>query len=267
MSFDQAIKSCTEQDKSSTLVVINSNEEQVYINNYLDSRNASDSVWVGFKQKDGSYKSIDNNNVSYINWALGYPVAKSSYDCVQLNTHGVFDNKWTNEPCSKKNLVFCQKPQTWSFEHLQSLFIENKKQQQVIINKLETELLNIRNNPVPIGFIYIEYYNRKPPSVIWPGVKWTDVTANYAGQFFRALGGGSSPFGSIQDDSTRHISQIKRVHTKDGSENINLVDRNWSPPLYIMATGPGEWFSYQFYIADNEVRPKNQAIRIWERTA
>ena len=57
------------------------------------------------------------------------------------------------------------------------------------INKIVTELANDPKNKqdhIPIGLIYTQLPNQSEPQILWPLLKWTDITEQYAGLFFRA---------------------------------------------------------------------------------
>lgn len=61
---------------------------------------------------------------------------------------------------------------------------------------------------IPIGFIYIQYQYQVSPIELWPIMRWTDVTSDFAGQFFRALGGNSAAWGQVQNSCAPRISII-----------------------------------------------------------
>jgi hypothetical protein len=101
---------------------------------------------------------------------------------------------------------------------------------------------------------------------------WKDVTSDYAGLFFRAEGGGSEAFGTLQNENfpSRYIDQ---VHSEKDYESYdaNLTTIGWSKKIY---TGRG-WdgavgavCGTRFHVTEKngEVRPRNMAIRVWKRT-
>ncbi len=96
-----------------------------------------------------------------------------------MNSAETSFGKWSNVLCNKKNLVVCQKMQTWSLSHLQKL------------------LLNTIKNPFPIGFIYVQLPNEKSPTEIWPWMTWNEVSSAYAVVFFRVSGGNAASFGQV----------------------------------------------------------------------
>ncbi len=81
---------------------------------------------------------------------------------------------------------------------------------------------------IPIGFIYIQLPLQQRPRTIWPNYNWTDISAEYSGLFFRPLRGNSSRLEEIQEVNGYPV-------------RLDLI------------------------VSGGEVRPRNQAIRIWKR--
>lgn len=98
---------------------------------------------------------------------------------------------------------------------------------------------------------------------------WSEITAEYAGLFFRVLGGGSEAFNVTQAANDHYLKQVMTVHAPYGTSN-------WSP-IYpnddysgILVTGKIEFdrttaFGLRFIVSGGEVRPQNKAVRIWKR--
>src|SRR5262249_5275584 len=96
--------------------------------------------------------------------------------------------EWIHAMCDGIALAICQKKQIVSLGVSEKviLHLESKiKQGQMEINKL-----------IPIGFIYAELPLQSEPSVLWPTMKWTEVTKIYAGYFFRAEGPSTAMLGT-----------------------------------------------------------------------
>lgn len=55
---------------------------------------------------------------------------------------------------------------------------------------------------VPIGFIYVQLSEQQEPHHLWPNMIWSDVSFQYAGLFFRVLGGDSAHFNVTQEEIT-----------------------------------------------------------------
>ena len=198
------------------------------------------------------------------NWAPGSPKQKDDH-CVQFDlSDETLTGKWTEVLCTKSNLVVCQKTQEWTLDRMKNTLIN-------LVKKL--------NNPIPIGFTYVQLPHEKGPGEFWPEITWKDVTQDYAGVFFRAGGGEAAPFGEIQMENTKRIEKIN--HLWDGieewrkvksqrapSQNGNIT-LNTSSSLWIEtgAFGSGNtnyrYLNFESNVGD--VRPKNMAIKIWRR--
>ena len=166
-----------------------------------------------------------------------------------------------DESCTKKAMVVCQsEPQ---------FYLNNLVNQ---IEKLTTKIdeLDKKKNDqlIPIGFLYTQYPSQSSPDGIWPVYKWTEITSQYAGLFFRAEGDGSLPFGQTQQANQTWISDIKAEGSVDDSykdKDNQLTSMNvgkWTEPYFEHSI-----WKIHFFTTDGEVRPKNTAIRIWKRTA
>lgn len=96
------------------------------------------------------------------------------------------------------------------------------------------------------------------PKSLWPSVGWKDVTSDYAGLFFRAEGGGSLPFGSLQESS---------------SNKILIQHNNTTSPIGYISDGVISALSgtpsttYSLFSKNEEIRPRNKAVRIWKRSS
>lgn len=97
---------------------------------------------------------------------------------------------------------------------------------------------------------------------------WEEITSQYAGHFFRVLGGGSAAFNAIQEDNTRRVTYAQTVHTAPGEgAYTNIPDSGFSGGV---TTGKIEFgqettFGLVFHVAGGEVRPRNSAVRVWKR--
>ena len=139
------------------------------------------------------------------------------------------------------------------------------------INKIVTELANDPKNKqddIPIGFIYTQLPNQSEPQILWPLLKWTDITEQYAGLFFRDEGKETEPFGKIQTGNSSTISNamsaalVDVTYTKVEGRQYTLT-KGWSPNLV-----PGKALSdFYIHISEGEVRPRNTAVRFWKRSA
>lgn len=126
----------------------------------------------------------------------------------------------------------------------------------------------VPNLAMPIGAIYIQYAAQADPTTLFGGT-WENVSATYAGLFFRAEGGAAAAFGSTQTDGAPNIT---------GSIGVN--DGGYASGAFSDVVGAGWNFATRGdtkinFVASNsngkyvlaEVRPANSTIRIWKRTA
>lgn len=119
---------------------------------------------------------------------------------------------------------------------------------------------------VPIGFIYTQLPNQPEPHLLWDSAIWSDISSQYAGLFFRVLGGGSQTFNFTQAEQSPRITQVDLVVNAGRRNSINLPSTN------VISTGvqtliyPNLW-GLRFVQSAGEVRPRNSAVRIWIRTA
>ncbi|KAH9399901.1 hypothetical protein TYRP_017469 [Tyrophagus putrescentiae] len=243
-SFAEAEKTCT-ANGNSRLVSVNFAEKQTFLVEYLFTKKAVvDGVWLGAKYDSAAHQfhwETDGSNsnskgLTYTNWAAKNPKNNALADsCIQFHSEGESKGQWGNEPCSKKNLVLCERPQNWS----------SAKMQEVIVEMML--------NQVPLGFIYVQLPKEKSPQEIWPWMSWTDVSDQYDSTFFRVAGSKSKEFGAVQEEFSPHIDEIKNSICY-GSKCRTKFDVN------------GETMAMNFHTATGEVRPRNMAVKVWKRT-
>lgn len=103
---------------------------------------------------------------------------------------------------------------------------------------------------------------------MWPTVGWTEITSTYAGLFFRAAGGDAAAFGSTQAESFPRLTSVRRSTLTTFETSVAVELNAWSPTI---STGPllpatGLHTGLRFLVSPlGEVRPRNQAVRIWRR--
>ena len=126
----------------------------------------------------------------------------------------------------------------------------------------------IPNLAMPIGAIYIQYAAQADPTTLFGGT-WENVSATYAGLFFRAEGGAAAAFGSTQTDGAPNITGSIGVNddgyasgafTTVGGAGWNFATRGNTQINFVASNSNGK-----YVLA--EVRPANSTIRIWKRTA
>lgn len=122
---------------------------------------------------------------------------------------------------------------------------------------LEEKINETLNQAIPIRFVYTQLPFTPEPQVLWKWAVWFEITGDYEGHFFRALGGNSAPFGESQMDSVQKHPFLQKldlkIHMEPGDE-IYEPDGN-------------EWFKNlrNDLRLSSETRPLNFAVRIWER--
>jgi len=215
------------------------------------------------------------------------------------------DGKWKDLSCNTPNYFVCETRPSWSVEDILEVLLATRKAlnktkedldttkeelkstnldlettkadlaatdnnlQETIatLGKTDETLRNVVSNPVPIGFIYTQYSGQPDPTAIWPGVSWKDITANYAGLFFRAEGGNSAPFGTVQDADSPRVTYIENADTPPYAHAISIPAGEWSEYLYTGYNNGLPVVATRFFTSNPEIRPNNTAIRVWVREA
>ena len=162
-------------------------------------------------------------------------------------------------------------PNFWSFYQMQQhmmAFEQNLANVQKSVQAQGSDIAILKKHPVPIGFIYVQLAGQPEPLTLWPGTQWAHISPSYAGLFFRAEGGGSSAFGQVQDQQTKTI-KVKNIWCgKNGFSPNTELDITDAYPVNSFWTGGTDGEAIGFYFRTNniEIRPRNQAVRIWKRT-
>jgi len=101
-------------------------------------------------------------------------------------------------------------------------------------------------------------------------VDWIEITSEYAGLFFRVLGGGSEHFGVMQEENSPKLVEVNSQKIRGASRyHISINTNNyWSNPIESGASvgKDNDWTHLSFKVSSGEVRPRNKAMRIWKRT-
>ena len=145
---------------------------------------------------------------------------------------------------------------------------------------------------VPIGFIYLQLPGKEQRDKLWPSTEWEDISERYAGLFFRVLGNGSEPFESVQNENYKkflsfYFTSLIGLNYSDTiikPNGIFVYDQNKLnqdiivPPVLSIeefeSRNRGLGFAdndkvginyLHFRLSDDEIRPKNTAIKIWDR--
>ena len=278
------------QNQQAKFSLINSVEQQDLVYNYLRDMSYANNVWIGIKKNEKTFKSIEGASLVYTNWNAGRPINQSGFDCVEIDLD--LDGKWVDVKCDKKSAVLCEKNQDWSFSKIENVLQDlrkdtmdkfnsmqnqfsteiaqlkqNLKNNASIIETQKKEIDHLKQNPVPIGFIYVQLPGQKDPQALCPDTTWNNVSPNYAGLFFRAEGGGADSFGTIQEEQTQTIfvnSEYEPSHREYKVEHA--INSTYSPKSLMTGSyANSDYFSLNFKHSTDEIRPRNQAIRIWIR--
>ena len=121
---------------------------------------------------------------------------------------------------------------------------------------------------VPVGFIYVQLSGQKDPHTLWPNTQWNNISPNYAGLFFRTEGGGANGFGAIQEQQTQTIYLKTQDCDLDSNcvyNNEEVMTGNYPPKVIWTGSMDGKDVGLNFRHSTDEIRPRNQAIRIWIR--
>jgi len=120
----------------------------------------------------------------------------------------------------------------------------------------------------PVGSIYIEYYNQPAPQSLWPNLTWQDISSFYSGLFFRTSGGDAASWGTTQAACAPLISELGYAKGGTYQQVVSVPASGYSPYVHMGRTSSGtEERGFRVNTTSCETRPKNQAIRIWKRTA
>jgi len=217
-------------------------------------------VWIGATRTSPTeFKWEDDTKMVYSNWGKDSPSNITGRDCVAMQSKfSKFETEgtWKDVSCSSPNYFVCETAPIWSPDEMQLVLIETRK-----------KLDDLLKNPVPIGFKYTQLPGQPEPTALWPVVKWKEITGQYAGQFFRALGGASAEFGATQNaDSPRLISVKHSTTGSYGNDPISINPGSWSPNNLSGDKGwSGDNLAMNFLVSNVETRPINTAIRIWMR--
>lgn len=252
--YSDAKTFCNSMGSSYSLLSVNNAEEQVYFHDFIHvTSKIKNSVWLGLRARNGLFTWPDGSPLGYTNWINGSTTDNNS-KCVELTVSG----KWLAVSCTRRNMFVCETHQIWSMYKIQKTFQEFRKEQL--------------DNPVPVEFIYVQLSDQPDPQVLWPAVIWEQISEKYAGLFFRAEGLGSTAFnGGVQNENTPRLVSLESAFYAATSAPVyyqaNVLYGGWSNRFITGEACPGTSPFYYTRInhSGGEVRPRNEAIRIWKR--
>jgi predicted nucleic acid-binding Zn-ribbon protein len=146
-----------------TLVSIKSAAEQEYLTKFVfEISGVEDNVWIGARRLENSNEFVWNDgsfiNDFFDNFAVGSPTVDDRRGCVAMQSElskqssnmsdldqRAINGKWKDVSCNTKNLILCQKMQTWSLQHLQKTFLDFKKELKDSLKDVTNQLSDTRN--------------------------------------------------------------------------------------------------------------------------
>ena len=133
---------------------------------------------------------------------------------------------------------------------------------------------NINVATIPVGFNYVQYSGGSDPADIFGGT-WENISAQFAGRFFRAEGGAAAAFGQSQNDGAPNITGTVGPGYCNGYGAMTGCFYGSGSEIGTGGDPHSGYFANINFLASNsngtyganEVRPINSTIRIWKRTA
>jgi len=84
--------------------------------------------------------------------------------------------------------------------------------------------------------------------------------------FFRVVGGNSSSFGTEQESDSPQLIDISDIQTNGFTATTTLpTDYTMKKVSLCFYTCQNNYHNLLFKFSNSEVRPRNQAMRIWKR--
>jgi len=108
---------------------------------------------------------------------------------------------------------------------------------------------------LPVGFVYFQLRGQPEPAALFAGV-WENISADYAGLFFRVAGGNAAPFGQDQN-------MMIQSHRHTNRENSQSSFPGGTGSFGTVGTPPGN--SNTGWEGGIETRPVNTTIEVWIR--
>lgn len=148
-------------------------------------------------------------------------------------------------------------------------------------NLLSSASIEILNIIYPIGCTYIQFPNCKDPNELFENTTWTNISSDFAGDFFRCEGGAANEFNTGRQaeglpNITGGIDAVRRGPTgRDSRSGAFSYGSAYSTTIRAGEAGDSWGSNLVFnasksnavYGASEHVTPVNSTIRIWKRTA
>ena len=95
----EAKGNCSQLESSSTLITIQSKEEQNFLSNRLkDYKNISNNVWIGLEFVDKAFQWMDGKELKFEKWDEN-AIKDGNNKCVQMSLGQSELGKWTDDLC------------------------------------------------------------------------------------------------------------------------------------------------------------------------
>lgn len=231
---------------------------------------SSEGYWIKIIDSDGK---VNANNLSVIlgSFALLNELSLNDdklKDILSINKGGTgADNFQT-----AANNILKDTAETTTMADSEYLYIySNENVKKISLSSLN----NILKASLPVGFIYMQLRGQSTPDVLFNTTgKWQDISATYAGEFFRAVGGNSGNFGSKQAEGLPNItgmvaSFVSLFFGASGAFSVTkkYQDRAQNTPdsSYYHDLNFNASLVNSIYGASAHVTPYNSAIRIWKK--
>lgn len=124
----------TEPVNTASLLSIKSQPEQDFMNSWLfQELGVLNSIWLdGVRFNTTHFVWEDGDSMSFLNWDDGYPTNQTAENlCMEMSPKSgrreigaTDDGKWKDVPCSKRNLVVCEKKPMLTVPELQDIVFQ-----------------------------------------------------------------------------------------------------------------------------------------------
>lgn len=263
--YERAVELCQEADAASTLLNIQTNDEQLFMEKLIFTElRLFNSVWLGGQQLSNA---SEQQQWQYSNWAGGNPSLGNDRVCIQMlaDHHVEGTGKWISVRCQQKGAVVCQRLQNWSPVKFQEKLLKTTLKME----HQQKEIEGLKESTIPVGFIYVQVPHQPAPAGLWPHLTWEDISDMYANVFFRVIGHKTGFFGQVQNETSPRLSDVTindNQHKHYGSYKITPGKMGDGIPVrnpYFQE--PLETKTMFLHVNEAEVRPKNMAIKVWKR--
>uniref|UniRef100_R4G2E2 LP-Bra-2 n=1 Tax=Brachyurophis roperi TaxID=1295043 RepID=R4G2E2_9SAUR len=110
MPWDQAQRSCVEQQENSQLASIHDVGESVKLSNYISQRLKLSDVWMGLRlsKRKGIWEWSDGSNLTYTSWKEGEPNNFFNIEFCAVLSAGTRYLQWNDKSCVLPHKFICK---------------------------------------------------------------------------------------------------------------------------------------------------------------